>query len=424
MALVPRLPPSASADAPLRFVVALVNGAALALAAGQAMALGQALSAAGRRATGFTELYAALGDAAAGDAPYVAPAALPPTLDPALPPFALPPAALLFFRPLLLLDPATARSAWTVLQVVALVLALGLLVHQSDLRWPRRFPAVFALLVILFPPVRETLRVGDVEPLLLAIVAVAWALARRGRTWRASVFLGLAAALLPALLILAVPWLVWREWRGPATALGVALVLNAVAALAAGPEVLAGYVAIVGGLAPHWLARADNAALPGFWLRLTTSGPGRVPWLDAPPLGAALSLAAAGGVIAALAWACHAARARRDLAWAAAVVAALLVGPLSASPLLVLLLFPVVLLLRALPLRLGGTWDVLLAALALLVGGPLLLAQLAPPDRWLRGPALLLPALPTLALLALLGLCAALGRQPAAPFARRPGGGD
>lgn len=420
MALVPRLPTSAApGDAPLRFALALANGAALALAAGQAIALGEALAASDSRATGFATLYAAVREAALGGQPYVPPASPPPTLDPALPLFALPPAALLLFRPLLLLDPASARSVWTGLQLVALALALGLLVRQSGLRWPRRLPAVFALLVLLFPPVHDTLRVGDVEALLLGLSAVGWALARRGWAVRAGVFLGLAAALAPALIVLAVPWLVWREWRGPTTALSVALGLNALAALTVAAQLAVAYGAAVGTLVPHWLARADNIALPGLWLRLTTSGPGRVAWLDAAPLGVVLGLASAAALAAALVWTAHVARGRRDIAWAAAVVTVLLLGPLSAPPLLVMLLFPLVLLLRALPLRLGGTWDLLLVALALLIGGPLLLARFAPPDRWLRGIGLLLPALPTLGLLLLFGLCVALGRTPATPFARR-----
>jgi hypothetical protein len=412
--------PAADSEDPtatsLRFAVALVNGAALAMATVQALALGEALALTPSGATGFAQLYAAVDAAARGMTPYGAAGTTGP--GSLVPPFALPPAALLLFGPLLLIDPAASRWQWTALQLVALAVALGVLVHQSGLRWPRRVPALFALLVLVFPPLHAALRVGDIEVLLLLLLVGAWALARRGRAVRAGLLLGLATALWPALLVLAVPWLVWREWRGPATMLGTALLVNALALLLVGPAAGGGYLVALTRLAPDWLGHPANAALAGL-ARLTTNGAAWAAWIAAPALGAAATILGAATAAVALAWLAARAAARRDLAWAAAVVVALLVGPLAMPAMLVLLAMPLVLALRALPLRIDATWALLALGVAGTVAGPQLVDAVAPGGRPLAGPALALSLLPTLSLVALLALFIALACRPAVPFLRQ-----
>jgi len=139
--------------------------------------------------------------------------------------FTYPPFAGLVMSPMALLP----FGAVVVIAVVATVLTTALLVYWfagpliARMGWPRWFALGVAIcLAISFEPVRETITFGQVNTLLLTLVAgdMLFGVAK-GRRW-AGAGIGLATAikLTPGLFI--VYLLITRRWRAAATAAGTA----------------------------------------------------------------------------------------------------------------------------------------------------------------------------------------------------------
>ncbi len=86
-------------------------------------------------------------------------------------PYIYPPVFAAALRPLAHLPYATAKGCWLVLNGVFLALSAPLLVRLAG--FPARAPslAAGALLVALYPPVHQALRLGQVSPLLLLLCA-------------------------------------------------------------------------------------------------------------------------------------------------------------------------------------------------------------------------------------------------------------
>lgn len=197
--------------------------------------------------------------------------------------FTYPPFAALAMLPMALLSwPATIVVA-TVATVLTTLVVLDWLLAEllAQFRWPRAFVvAIAAILAGVFEPVRETVLFGQVNMLLVFLVAVDLAvLLPRGRAW-AGIGIGLATAikLTPGVFLLYL--LLARRWR----AAGVAASTAAVASL------------LAAALAPHasrifwtdalWdtnrvgqLSFISNQSLQGFVARLHPSDPSRPLWL-------------------------------------------------------------------------------------------------------------------------------------------------
>jgi len=188
--------------------------------------------------------------------------------------FDYPPLVSLVVLPLGLLSLEGARIAWFVLSEIALLAAAAL--TWRALGGGARAAAIVAVLWCFAGTIQANLAVGQVHPLMLALLAGAFAaLDRRPRL--AGVLLGLAAALKlwPALLLGV--FLLQRRWgafaSGVATAAAGVLVPLALLAAALPPPALpasAGYWR--GNPAPL------NLSLPATALRLAT-------WPAAPPDG-------------------------------------------------------------------------------------------------------------------------------------------
>jgi alpha-1,2-mannosyltransferase len=139
--------------------------------------------------------------------------------------FTYPPFAGLVMSPMSVLP----FGAVVTIAVIATVLTTALLVHWftgpliARMNWPRWFAlGVAVCLAISFEPVRETITFGQVNTLLLTLVAgdMLFGVAN-GRRW-AGVGIGLATAikLTPGVFILYL--LITRRWRDAATAIGTA----------------------------------------------------------------------------------------------------------------------------------------------------------------------------------------------------------
>jgi alpha-1,2-mannosyltransferase len=221
--------------------------------------------------------------------------------------------------------------------------------------------AITVTVAVLFSsPVLGTLGLGQVYPLLMAGIAAAWVLGRRGRTVWEGVALGVVVALKPSLAPLLLLPLVRRQWD------------TVIAATATGGlATLAGWVAAGRQSLPHWAETVldhpvqtyvDNAALPGTLARLTAPSAGVDPLVEVPG-GAVTGLLLGVVLIAVTTWMVRRPPAAGpDTALWAVTAAALLASPLSWHNYL-MLLAPGVL---ALVVR--GRWPVaaLLLSLALI----------------------------------------------------------
>ena len=268
-----------------------------------------------------------------------------------------PPASLLFFLPLARLSHEDAFFAWNLVTVPLFAAAVWLVARQLGASGGRAGAVTAAVTlagaapVVGCYPLQQQVQWGQFSAPLVFLIAVAWAADRSGRGALAGAALGAAAAvkLFPAFLLLYSA--AAGRWRSVAVAAAVALGLNAVALAAFGPDAFRTYTGeVVPGVSERYGAHWSNISARAFWLRLfDPSLPSRATALaDAPPVGRALALAARGGLALGVAWLAWRAdtAARRDRAFAAAVVAMILVSPISWSHSLLLLVIPVGLLVR------------------------------------------------------------------------------
>jgi alpha-1,2-mannosyltransferase len=127
-------------------------------------------------------------------------------------PFTYPPAAAIVFAPLSLLPFWLASLAVTVLTVAALLVVLALVVRALGLTVDWRVLGALLPLAVATEPVRQTLGYGQVNVLLMLLVAVDCL--TTSTRWPRGVLVGVAAAvkLTPAAFVLF--FLVRRDWRG------------------------------------------------------------------------------------------------------------------------------------------------------------------------------------------------------------------
>jgi len=157
--------------------------------------------------------------------------------------------------------------------------------------------------------------------------------------------LAAAVKLFPAFLL--VYFVCTRQWRTVLAAIATLLVLHAAAVLTLGSRDALAYFRDVVPEVNRWRSAALNCSLPGYWSRLFDAsdlGTGEV--FHAPVLARALTYITCGLLTGAVGWSAWRAesRERRDLAFAAAVVAMLLVSPVTWDHSLLLLLLPVAIL--------------------------------------------------------------------------------
>ncbi|MEL4162689.1 glycosyltransferase 87 family protein [Corynebacterium bovis] len=144
-------------------------------------------------------------------------------------PFTYPPLAALLFIPLALLPEAVAGLATTAVTCLCLAVTVAVTVHalarEAGTTLPRRDVAVVSVLalpvLVWSHPVLETFGFGQVNVVLMAVVAVDLLLPRT--PWPRGALIGLAAAvkLTPAVFVLVL--LLRRRWQAAAVAAGTGL---------------------------------------------------------------------------------------------------------------------------------------------------------------------------------------------------------
>jgi Glycosyltransferase family 87 len=208
-------------------------------------------------------------------------------------PFENPPAAAVVGLPFSLLSAGTAWRAWSVLQLLLMMLSLWIVARAAP--WPaalQRLPRLAIVLVALAGFGTGLLVVeGQWDGVSVLGVALAYAAWRRGRPELAGFALGFTAAIAkPQLVIGIAAYMVGRrDWRAVAGALAGAALSLVIALLAVGPHGLAAFVAAVS--TPHNSPTAEMQGSTGLFGSLLGQAPG-VYFLS---IGAGLMAAAVAG---------------------------------------------------------------------------------------------------------------------------------
>jgi len=151
--------------------------------------------------------------------------------------FMRPPFVCLFLKPLSLLPYRVAYWIFLIANVAAL--ALFLLLVKG--RWREA-----GIACLISAPVLGAFVNGQELPILIAVVTLSLWRARRGHDFSAGVLLALCASK-PHLFVLApVVLLIYRRWRYAAGAALSFVLLNAAAAAVAGPDVILGFLRMLG----------------------------------------------------------------------------------------------------------------------------------------------------------------------------------
>ncbi len=257
------------------------------------------------------------------------------------------PHTMVLVRPLARLDDRTALTVW-----LAVSLLLGLAASVASIRalgW--RLPLIpslaVALYLIAWAPSAAVTSTAQITFYVTAPVVAAWLAYRRGASAASGVWLGLAAAMKPFLLIF-VPYFLWRRDRRALVAMGVACAaVVSLGLLVYGPRAYLEWLAQLPKVT--WSAHFLNASILGMLQRLFgKSFYATVAELPAivPPLALVLSLAVGVVTLASIARA-RPEPARIDADWAVLLLAALLISPLGWNYYLWIAVWPVAAVIAA-----------------------------------------------------------------------------
>lgn len=220
-----------------------------------------------------------------------------------------PPVTVYAFRAVAHLNPAESRQAWYMLSLVLYVAAVLVLTRTS-----RRGPAwLWVLWALALAGIWHTLELEQIYVPLLLLGLAAWLALERGHTLAAGLSVGVLAAIKPQFLLWPALLLLARHWRAATAGFATAAALSALPLLTDGPGIYREWLAVTPSL-------TDGQPFPG-----NSSLPGVAARAGAPLAGVAL----AGVTIAALGgWALRRRPSPLRVS-TAALLGALLAGPIS-----------------------------------------------------------------------------------------------
>jgi hypothetical protein len=289
------------------------------------------------------------------------------------------PAAVLLASPLARLGFDRAFLVWNLASLGALAASLWIVQRSLRIEIGAGATAPAIALVLLCFPLWEQCRLGQLTLVLLFLITAAWAAERRGRLVLAGALIGAAACvkLFPSFLF--VYFALRGRWR---LLLSGALTIAALTALTAaifGFQAHRDYALNVLPAIQWFRVGWNNDLLWGFWSRLFDPAPEHVrdrslavPLFYSPLLANALSLISAAGLTALLAWAVRRDRTeqKRDLTFALAVAAMLLVSLICWEHYLPLMLAPLAIVWVKLPPTRGARATFLVIVAAFWLGYP------------------------------------------------------
>lgn len=244
-----------------------------------------------------------------------------------------PPVAVLLALPFAWLDYPLAHLAWNLFTYSLFVAAITVVVRELGIpfAWPSLFPA---LILLLGNPILNQIYQGQLNCLLAALMIAAWVADRHGQPALAGAAIGLAGAVKLYPLFLLGYFLFTRRWSGLAAGVAVFLIANGIAASLFGMSQFQDYAEdVVPTIAGQFQTAWANESFHGFWLRLLQSDP--VPEWIGPSLASVMGRVLSWGLSFVVAAAVArislqaATRDERDRAFALAIVAMLLISPIT-----------------------------------------------------------------------------------------------
>lgn len=266
-----------------------------------------------------------------------------------------PPTSALLALPLGKFDYPTAHLAINIASLVAFVAAMVFILGQWGLNCGWGFGLATFTLALATAPLWAQCFYGQLNCLLLLLIASIWVSWRHGWVRTAGALIGLAAAvkLFPAFL--GIVLLAKRRWDGVAAAAAGFLAAGGVTVYVLGWETYRDYVTIVMPALQQFQSWWTNASLWGFFMKLFDGSRGHVVPLCRCPLIARLLIGAACLAVTAAAYLRNRraeGMADRDLAFVAAVWGMFLVSPITWDHYFLIAILPLAILWK----RLQPTW--------------------------------------------------------------------
>ncbi|MFL5245734.1 MAG: glycosyltransferase family 87 protein [Gemmataceae bacterium] len=257
-----------------------------------------------------------------------------------------PPPSVLLAVPFALVDYPDATLLWNLVSLAAFGLSVYLVVHNLPINLG--IPAVvpFITLFLIFDPIRQQCSQGQLGFVLLLLITSCWAAARSQHCSWAGIFLGAAIAikLFPAFLVFY--FCIRRRWKIVAASSLSFVVLTALSSVILGIESYRTYFNKVLPTVERFRSSWINQSFPGLWTKLFDPETERehiVALWRSPALAQTLTLISCLMVVAILLWVARHTRsqAEEDHTFGLAVLAMLLVSPITWNHYLVLVLLPV-----------------------------------------------------------------------------------
>jgi Glycosyltransferase family 87 len=258
-----------------------------------------------------------------------------------------PPTSVLLLLPLGLLSHPHALLVWNLLSLLLLAAAVWIVLGARGLDCEPLYLVAAGCLLVCSTPLAAQVKTAQFNSLLALLIALVWIASRQDCGVIAGALVGCAASLklFPGFLLLY--FLGTRQWKALWVAVGTVVALHVLAVLTFGAGDVVRYFRDVVPQVSTWQSAWVNCSLTGFWSRLfnVTTGDTRE-LIRAPGLARILSLLSSGLVTALVGWRVWNAQSLRDrdLAFAATVLAMLLVSPITWDHYLLMLVVPVALL--------------------------------------------------------------------------------
>lgn len=260
-----------------------------------------------------------------------------------------PPTSVFLAFPLARLRFPDAFLVWNLVSLAALAASLWIVHRQLRIPFSAWSLGPLIALALLCYPLQEQCHLGQLTLILLLLLTGTWAAERSGRFWLAGALLGAATAvkLFPGFLLFY--YLLRGRWKVVAAGLAMIAVLTGLTLSVFGVDAYRSYLFVVLPEIQWFRVGWENNSLWGFWSRLFDPAPEHIrdrsltePLFYSPTLATTLSLVSSAAIAGALAWSVRrdAGGQKSDLTFALAVVAMLLISPISWAHYLLLLLVP------------------------------------------------------------------------------------
>jgi len=255
-----------------------------------------------------------------------------------------PPASLLLGLPFALVSYPLSAEIWRFISLGLILVSVVVMGRWSGPAAPGHAPLpVAAILLVTSGPLCLTIFQGQLNAVLLACLVGAWQAYQKQRMKWAGIFLGIAGAIKLTPLLLLGYFALRSRWRVMFWGFLAFVAINALTLLIFGSGVFRDFAQALGSVSEHRAGRT-NAALPGLWCKLFDPAEGRTiePLLRSAVWDRCLSLTSVWivGLLTALAIRRAHTRSEEDRAFALAITAMLLIGPLTWEHSLLLLMLP------------------------------------------------------------------------------------